>query len=787
MSTDKFKLLLETFVQKGNITEDERNYLYKLGKNAMLDKKSVDMLIDSQLNFVRSSSAGQIQQPKGSGFVQDSEEEPTGSGFTRRSNNKNEGSGFEDQNQSGSGFSVGESFSSAKFTNEKILDSQGAMSIISEAKQGSRYVIIKRLLPKYLDDQVRKELFYKEYEFLSSLQHDNIVKVHDKGEDEKGPYYYMEKIIGETLEKRISEKKMTTDEIKNISLKILEALDYLHGKGIIHRDLKPDNIMVSNKTDKLKLIDLGLAYSDDFTDNLTKAGTLRYMAPEMRDEKAFDKTTDIYAFGLILLEMFTKDINPRDIAKVKPVGWQKIISKCIAENRESRFQYCSEIIDEFKKLGSSKSDPTYVDNKDKIIKQELNKYFKDGILNKEESQLLFDKAKELDYDERKLHTLITVRNKEWAIIHWRDERRKSWAIFLGVVGFAAGILYCILHEVVIVSYLLFPVIFGIGSAAYTIVLGLITNRTQKLPSQYSTKLKLTLILIYLGLLTVLLIPKYLFSHDTDQSTQTTTQDVTPASSDMSGNNEKSAPAAGENKSLIINENDFIIKTAHEFLACKNLDEAMKLVWKPNSVKNEMDTYYKSSYKRSQGPLNVESNDIKVLDKKFKNKSIIKLETTMRNGIVPGILFLYLRKVSNIYLVDWEASTNYNDKSLRSFLSELSTVPTNFRLRIYPKEDVDFEQIAKYGISQDKYYCFLVADGSWGLGNYYSTAETVYMKKTIIGAKDLIKLLKEGTIPQDVILEIVTKTLNHKDYPDDKGFDRKILFITKYVQEGTVLK
>jgi len=54
-----------------------------------------------------------------------------------------------------------------------------------------------------------------------------------------------------------------------------------------------------------------------------------------------------------------------------------------------------------------------VDNKDKIIKQELNKYFKDGILNKEESQLLFDKAKELDYDERKLHTLITVRNKEW--------------------------------------------------------------------------------------------------------------------------------------------------------------------------------------------------------------------------------------------------------------------------------------------------------------------------------------------------------------------------------------
>jgi len=127
----------------------------------------------------------------------------------------------------------------------------------------------------------------------------------------------MEKIIGETLEKRISEKKMTTDEIKNISLKILEALDYLHGKGIIHRDLKPDNIMVSNKTDKLKLIDLGLAYSDDFTDNLTKAGTLRYMAPEMRDEKAFDKTTDIYAFGLILLEMFTKDINPRDIAKVK--------------------------------------------------------------------------------------------------------------------------------------------------------------------------------------------------------------------------------------------------------------------------------------------------------------------------------------------------------------------------------------------------------------------------------------------------------------------------------------
>jgi serine/threonine protein kinase len=500
MSLEKFKLALETFSKSGEISEKERKHLYKIGLSADLDPDTIDMMIDSQMKFVRSSGSGAKISSGGSGFDTENVVKEPGSGFAT---GQSSGSGFESGNSMG--MSGDGTFSSAKFSNEKVLASQGNMSTVSEAMKGSRHVIIKRLLPNADNFEKKLELLYKEFEFLSALQHDNIVSVYDKGEDEKSPFYYMEKVNGNTLEKKLSGRKMNGEEIRDISLKVLDALKYLHDRGIIHRDLKPANIMVNDKTSRVKLIDLGLAYSDEFTDNLSKPGTPKYMAPEMKGENDFDKTTDIYAFGLILLEMFTKDINQDNIPKVKPVAWQNVINKCLKPEPKARYQFCQEIIDDIKKLGEPKASSAIIDQKEKAMTQLLDKYFADGILNKEEKQLLFTKAEEIDYPAEKLQMEITRRKKEVAINQW-DEKRWQWVILLIALGLIAGIMFCIFKGKEFWSYLYIPIIWALVSASFAVVLNLITKKIQKLPSNYSPVLIIILVLLYTGLNSVPFIP-----------------------------------------------------------------------------------------------------------------------------------------------------------------------------------------------------------------------------------------------------------------------------------------
>ena len=101
--------------------------------------------------------------------------------------------------------------------------------------------------------------FENEAKAAASLDHDNIIRVYDFGEDNGFFYIVMERVDGPDLEKLLSANKFPKEIGLMIALQALRGLAYAHGRGIVHCDVKPGNILVS-KTGRVKIADFGLAH-----------------------------------------------------------------------------------------------------------------------------------------------------------------------------------------------------------------------------------------------------------------------------------------------------------------------------------------------------------------------------------------------------------------------------------------------------------------------------------------------------------------------------------------------
>ena len=186
----------------------------------------------------------------------------------------------------------------------------------------NRQVALKILPEAFATDPDRLARFQREAQVLASLNHPNIAQIHGLEEDEADNTraLALELVEGPTLADRIAQGPIPVDEALPIAKQIAEALEAAHEAGVIHRDLKPANIKV-REDGTVKVLDFGLAKALDTSSEgdpsqsptLTAAatqmgvimGTAAYMSPEQARGKTVDKRADIWAFGVVLLEMFT--------------------------------------------------------------------------------------------------------------------------------------------------------------------------------------------------------------------------------------------------------------------------------------------------------------------------------------------------------------------------------------------------------------------------------------------------------------------------------------------------
>ena len=236
-----------------------------------------------------------------------------------------------------------------------------------------RIVAIKVLPGALSEDRERLVRFETEARAASSLNHPNIVTIHDFGQGVNGESYLaMEMIDGETLRERLIAGPLATGSLLSIATQIADGLAVAHDSGIVHRDLKPENVMV-RKDGLVKILDFGLAKSvpgvapqqngtqvptqTSLTEPGVVLGSVGYMSPEQAVGKAADLHSDQFSLGSILYEMvtgrraFQRDTAVETLSAIlrdepppigtarpdvpEPLRW--IIERCLAKEPGQRY------------------------------------------------------------------------------------------------------------------------------------------------------------------------------------------------------------------------------------------------------------------------------------------------------------------------------------------------------------------------------------------------------------------------------------------------------------------
>lgn len=197
------------------------------------------------------------------------------------------------------------------FGDYELLDeiARGGMGVVYKARQLSldRIVAVKMMQPGIMATDEEVQRFRAEATAAASLQHPNIVAIHEIGEQDGLHYFSMDYIEGDSLAGMAARKPLEEKVAAAYVRTLAETIQYAHDKGIIHRDLKPANVLF-DRAGQLHITDFGLARAIDRHSSLTATGALlgtpSYMSPEQAEGgRDLGPTTDVYALGVILYEL----------------------------------------------------------------------------------------------------------------------------------------------------------------------------------------------------------------------------------------------------------------------------------------------------------------------------------------------------------------------------------------------------------------------------------------------------------------------------------------------------
>lgn len=163
-----------------------------------------------------------------------------------------------------------------------------------------RPVAVKVLRPEYASIPDIRRRFEVEARMAATLNHPNVVAVHDCGEDAGVAYIVMERLPGRTLADDIARGPLPEARARAILADILAAVGAAHDCGILHRDIKPANVLFSS-TGVVKVADFGIAKSADSGHTTTGQvlGTVAYLSPDRIAEKPATVADDLYAVGVV--------------------------------------------------------------------------------------------------------------------------------------------------------------------------------------------------------------------------------------------------------------------------------------------------------------------------------------------------------------------------------------------------------------------------------------------------------------------------------------------------------
>ncbi len=189
---------------------------------------------------------------------------------------------------------------------------KGAMGAVYKGQDSviDRIVAIKVVHPHLIDGEQGDDLlarFQQEAKAAARCSHSNIVTLFDFGVNDETPFMVMEFIEGLDLRSLLKMGgAISTQQSVQIIDQVLDALQYAHDHGVVHRDIKPANIMVLD-SGKVKVADFGVARleSSDLTNAGDMVGTPNYMSPEALRGAKVDNRSDLYAVGIVLLELLT--------------------------------------------------------------------------------------------------------------------------------------------------------------------------------------------------------------------------------------------------------------------------------------------------------------------------------------------------------------------------------------------------------------------------------------------------------------------------------------------------
>jgi eukaryotic-like serine/threonine-protein kinase len=261
------------------------------------------------------------------------------------------------------------------------LVGEGAMGVVYKAVDSvlGRTVAIKVMSDSIAQQEDLRKRFLREAQAAASLQHPNVVCIHDFGDADGHLFIAMEFIDGVDLERMIDRGEPRSVQAKlDVIIDVLDGLGFAHNRGIVHRDIKPANIRVGGDG-RAKIMDFGVAHlmSSSMTNTGSILGTPSYMAPEQITEGRTSPGTDIFAVGAVLYQLLssvkpfdganlqnllfriaTENPRPiRDLMPELPRELDRIVSKAMAKDPTVRYIDAADMANDLKavrsKLGAS--------------------------------------------------------------------------------------------------------------------------------------------------------------------------------------------------------------------------------------------------------------------------------------------------------------------------------------------------------------------------------------------------------------------------------------------------